>query len=103
MDSPLSLLGSDLARLAALGGFGRLGKRIDRFLPDERLRRVFSFQALYAGVSPRDALGAYGVIAYMAWARRLISLCRPARSAVIGAPESDSSSVNSQLRMASSS
>ena len=24
-----------------------------------------SFQALYAGVSPRDALGAYGVIAYM--------------------------------------
>ncbi|PKB29879.1 phytoene desaturase [Pseudonocardia alni] len=65
MDSPLSLLGPDLARLAALGGFGRLGKRIDRFLPDERLRRVFSFQALYAGVSPRDALGAYGVIAYM--------------------------------------
>ncbi|MEJ8279777.1 phytoene desaturase family protein [Pseudonocardia spirodelae] len=65
MDSPLSLLGPDLARLAALGGFGRLGRRIERFLPDERLQRVFSFQALYAGVSPRDALGAYGVIAYM--------------------------------------
>ncbi|ALE74094.1 MULTISPECIES: phytoene desaturase family protein [unclassified Pseudonocardia] len=65
MDSPFSLLGPDLARLAALGGFGRLGRRIGRFLPDERLRRIFSFQALYAGVAPQDALGAYGVIAYM--------------------------------------
>lgn len=65
LDSPLSLLGPDLLRLARLGGFGRLGPRIDRFLPDERLRRIFSFQALYAGVSPAKALGAYGVIAYM--------------------------------------
>ncbi|MEQ3552241.1 phytoene desaturase family protein [Pseudonocardia nematodicida] len=65
MDSPFSLLGPDLVRLAALGGFGRLGRRIDRFLPDERLRRIFSFQALYAGVAPQQALGAYGVIAYM--------------------------------------
>ncbi|MFC5952336.1 phytoene desaturase family protein [Pseudonocardia lutea] len=64
-DSPLSLLGPDLVRLAALGGFGRLGPRIARFLPDERLRRIFSFQALYAGVAPDRALGAYGVIAYM--------------------------------------
>ncbi|MFR9802918.1 phytoene desaturase family protein [Pseudonocardia sp. RS010] len=65
LDSPLSLLGPDLVRLAALGGFGRLGPRIARFLPDERLRRIFSFQALYAGVAPDRALGAYGVIAYM--------------------------------------
>ncbi|MGA5702805.1 phytoene desaturase family protein [Peterkaempfera bronchialis] len=64
-DSPLSLLGADLARLAALGGFGRLGPRIARFLPDERLRRVFSFQSLYAGVPPARALAAYAVIAYM--------------------------------------
>jgi phytoene desaturase len=64
-DSPFSLLGPDLVRLAALGGFGRLGPRIARFLPDERLRRIFSFQALYAGVAPDRALGAYGVIAYM--------------------------------------
>ncbi|WP_300018631.1 phytoene desaturase family protein [Pseudonocardia sp.] len=64
-DSPLDLLGRDLARLAALGGFGRLGPAIERFLPDERLRRIFSFQALYAGVPPQTALGAYGVIAYM--------------------------------------
>ncbi|MFC6063762.1 phytoene desaturase, partial [Streptomyces ochraceiscleroticus] len=64
-DSPLELLTPDLARLAALGGFGRLDARIGRFLTDERLRRVFSFQALYAGVPPARALAAYAVITYM--------------------------------------
>ncbi len=64
-DSPLGLVGPDLARLAALGGFGRLGPRVARMLPDERLARIFTFQALYAGVPPHRALGAYGVIAYM--------------------------------------
>ncbi|MEU9233959.1 phytoene desaturase family protein [Streptomyces subrutilus] len=64
-DSPFSLLHPDLARLAALGGFGRLQPKIGRFLADERLQRVFSFQALYAGVPPARALAAYAVIAYM--------------------------------------
>ncbi|MFI2297702.1 phytoene desaturase family protein [Actinacidiphila glaucinigra] len=64
-DSPMSLLTPDLARLAALGGFGRLQPRIARFVKDERLQRVFSFQALYAGVPPARALAAYAVIAYM--------------------------------------
>jgi phytoene desaturase len=64
-DSALALLGPDLFRLARLGGFGRLGPRVARFLPDRRLQRIFSFQALYAGVPPDRALGAYGVIAYM--------------------------------------
>ncbi|MEE1770099.1 phytoene desaturase family protein [Streptomyces sp. JV185] len=64
-DSPFQLLHPDLARLAALGGFGRLDRRIGRFLADPRLRRVFSFQALYAGVAPARALAAYAVIAYM--------------------------------------
>ncbi|MFI8912881.1 phytoene desaturase family protein [Streptomyces sp. NPDC053513] len=64
-DSPLRLLHPDLARLAALGGFGRLDRAVGRFLSDERLRRVFSFQALYAGVAPSRALAAYAVIAYM--------------------------------------
>ena len=64
-DSPLNLVGRDLARLAALGGFGRLGPRVARYLPDERLQRIFSFQSLYAGVAPDRALAAYGVIAYM--------------------------------------
>ncbi|MHA6795343.1 phytoene desaturase family protein [Pseudonocardia bannensis] len=64
-DSPFDLLTPDLARLAALGGFGRLGPKVARLVPDERLQRIFSFQALYAGVPPHRALGAYGVIAYM--------------------------------------
>ncbi len=64
-DSPWQLLGPDLARLAALGGFGRLAPRIGRHLRDERLQRVFSFQSLYAGVAPARALAAYAVIAYM--------------------------------------
>ncbi|WP_432090264.1 phytoene desaturase family protein [Streptomyces sp. NRRL F-5630] len=64
-DSPLGLLTPDLARLAALGGFGRLDTRIGHFLRDERLRRVFTFQSLYAGVAPARALAAYAVIAYM--------------------------------------
>jgi phytoene desaturase len=48
-----------------MGGFGRLGAQVGRFLKDERLRRIFSFQSLYAGVPPQHALGAYAVIAYM--------------------------------------
>ncbi|MFF9687071.1 phytoene desaturase family protein [Streptomyces sp. NPDC014623] len=64
-DSPFQLLHPDLARLAVLGGFGRLDRQIGRFLSDPRLRRVFSFQSLYAGVAPARALAAYAVIAYM--------------------------------------
>ncbi len=64
-DSPFDVLRPELARLAVLGGFGRLGPRIGGFLTDERLRRIFSFQALYAGVPPAKALAAYAVIAYM--------------------------------------
>lgn len=64
-DSPLQLVHPDLARLARLRAFGRLDPQIGRFLSDERLRRVFSFQALYAGVAPERALAAYAVIAYM--------------------------------------
>ncbi|WP_033443542.1 phytoene desaturase family protein [Saccharothrix sp. NRRL B-16314] len=64
-DSPLDLLGRDLVTLARLGGFGSLSRAVGRFLRDDRLRRVFTFQSLYAGVSPADALAAYAVIAYM--------------------------------------
>ncbi|WP_328454119.1 MULTISPECIES: phytoene desaturase family protein [unclassified Amycolatopsis] len=65
IDSPLGLVSRDLARLAALGGFRRLEPRISSFLGDERLRRVFTFQALYAGESPMRALALYAVISYM--------------------------------------
>ncbi|GAB3734066.1 phytoene desaturase family protein [Amycolatopsis oliviviridis] len=65
IDSPLGMLRPDLARLAALGGFRRLEPKIGTFLSDERLKRVFTFQALYAGESPMRALALYAVISYM--------------------------------------
>ncbi|GGW44823.1 phytoene dehydrogenase [Streptomyces lucensis JCM 4490] len=64
-DSPLQLLTPGLVRLAALGGFGRWEACVARHLRDERLRRVFTFQSLYAGVPPERAMAAYAVIAYM--------------------------------------
>ncbi|WP_029112098.1 phytoene desaturase family protein [Mycobacterium sp. URHB0044] len=64
-DSPLALLTPQLARLAAIGGFRRWDRVMRRFLSDERLLRIFTFQALYAGVPPQRALAVYAVIAYM--------------------------------------
>lgn len=63
--SPLSLVTPKLARLAAIGGFRGWERMVRRFITDERLQRIFTFQALYAGVPPQQALAAYAVIAYM--------------------------------------
>lgn len=63
--SPLGLLTPSLARLVALGGFRRLAPVVNTYLRDERTRRLLSFQALYAGVSPHKALALYAVISYM--------------------------------------
>jgi len=63
--SPVSLLTPQLARLAAVGGFRGWEKMVSRFITDERVQRIFTFQALYAGVPPQQALAAYAVIAYM--------------------------------------
>jgi phytoene desaturase len=65
LDSPLDLLGPQLATLARRGGFGRLSRHVARRFADDRLRRLFSFQALYAGVSPFRAIAAYAVIAQL--------------------------------------
>ena len=65
IDSPLDLVRPDLARLVALGGFRRLAPKVGQFLRDPRTRRAFSFQSMYAGLSPYDALAIYAVIAYM--------------------------------------
>jgi phytoene desaturase len=64
-DSPVSLLTPQLARLAAMGGFRNWDAMVKRHISDPRLRRVFTFQSLYAGLGPRQALAAYAVIAYM--------------------------------------
>lgn len=66
-DSPLDLVRNPAAaaRLVALGGFGRLGPAIRSRFNDPRLHRLFSFQAMYAGLAPEQALAIYAVITYM--------------------------------------
>ena len=66
-DSPLDLLSRPeaAATLVRLGGFGRLGNAIRRRFRDHRLHRLFSFQAMYAGLAPDEALAIYAVITYM--------------------------------------
>ncbi|HYY82694.1 MAG TPA: phytoene desaturase family protein [Actinomycetes bacterium] len=54
-----------LWRVARLGGFRRLEALVATHLSDWRLRRAHTFQALYLGLSPFDALGLYAVVAYM--------------------------------------
>jgi phytoene desaturase len=64
-DSPRDLLTHNLLRLLAAGGFGRLQSKVDQFFRDPRTRRVFSIQAMYAGLAPHRALALYAVIAYL--------------------------------------
>lgn len=65
IDSPFDLLTPDLAKLVALGGFRKLAPKVRQYLRDPRTERIFSFQSMYAGLSPYDALAIYAVIAYM--------------------------------------
>ncbi|MBF6174127.1 phytoene desaturase family protein [Nocardia blacklockiae] len=69
-DSPLDLVRlpdkrAALFELVRLGAFGRLGPRVGRTLGDPRLARLFTFQALYAGMAPAQALAVYGAIPHM--------------------------------------
>ena len=65
IDSPFDLITPNLARLAAIGGFSKLAPKVGQYLKDPRTQRVMSFQSMYAGLSPYDALAIYAVIAYM--------------------------------------
>lgn len=63
---------SDLVRplrpaleLLRLGALRRMATVVDSYFADARLRKLFSFQSLYAGLSPFDALAIYCVITYM--------------------------------------
>jgi phytoene desaturase len=64
-DSVFEMLTPNLARLAAIGGFRKLAPKVNSYLKDPRTQRVLSFQSMYAGLSPYDALAIYAVIAYM--------------------------------------
>jgi phytoene desaturase len=66
-DSPLDLARDPgaLVRLVRLGALRRLAPTVARYFTDPRLQRVFSFQSLYAGLSPFEALAIYCVITYM--------------------------------------
>ena len=66
-DSPLDLawpLGPAI-RLLRLGGFRKLGARVASYFDDHRLQKIFSFQSMYAGLAPYEALALYCVITYM--------------------------------------
>ncbi len=66
-DSPLDLawpLGP-VIRLVRLGAFGNLGRRVASYFDDHRLQKLFSFQSMYAGLAPFEALAVYCVITYM--------------------------------------
>ncbi|MEV6905911.1 phytoene desaturase family protein [Amycolatopsis sp. NPDC051071] len=65
LDGVTSLFTVSLARLVALGGLRSLEGKVGSFFKDQRMRQLFSFQSLYAGVSPRQARALYAVIAYM--------------------------------------
>jgi phytoene desaturase len=64
-DWPGELLTRNLARLVALGAFRTMSGKVGSYLRDPRTQKVFSFQAMYAGMSPFQALAVYSVISYM--------------------------------------
>lgn len=62
----------DLARplapalqLLRLGALSSLDAKVSSYFRDERLQRLFSFQALYAGLAPQQARAVFAVITYM--------------------------------------
>ncbi|MFD0519036.1 phytoene desaturase family protein [Paractinoplanes durhamensis] len=65
LDTPIDLVNLNLLKLLGMGGFRRLHPKIASFFRDPRTQRIFSFQAMYAGLAPHDALAIYAVIAYL--------------------------------------
>lgn len=55
----------DGLRLVRMGAFRKLDKKVGGFFKDDRLQRIFSFQSMYAGLAPYEALSLYAVITYM--------------------------------------
>ncbi|HVX87466.1 MAG TPA: phytoene desaturase family protein, partial [Gemmatimonadales bacterium] len=58
------LSGADLRMLSVAGAFGDLQALVGRYVKDERLQQALSFQSLYLGLSPYDALAIYALLPY---------------------------------------
>lgn len=54
-----------LVGLVRTSALRKLSSVVNGYFDDDRLQKLFSFQAMYAGLSPFDALAIYGVITYM--------------------------------------
>ncbi len=65
LDTPIDLVNLNLLKLLGMGGMRRLQPKINQYFKDPRTQRIFSFQAMYAGLAPQDALAIYAVIAYL--------------------------------------
>lgn len=66
-DSPLDLARplAPALRLVRHGAFRKLASVVRSYFSDERLQQIFSFQSMYAGLAPYEALAIYCVITYM--------------------------------------
>jgi phytoene desaturase len=65
LDSVLGLFRPEAVSLLRLGGLRSLDAMIRRFVTDDRVVKLFTFQSLYAGVAPTRARALYGVISYL--------------------------------------
>src|SRR3954468_19352246 len=65
LDTPVDLLNLNLLKLLGMGAFRRLQPKINEYFRDPRTQRIFSFQAMSAGLAPHDALAIYALIAYL--------------------------------------
>jgi phytoene desaturase len=65
LDSVTDLARPEALSLLRLGGLRGLDTMVAKFVSDDRLRRLFTFQAMYAGVAPAQARALYGVISYL--------------------------------------
>jgi phytoene desaturase len=56
--------GGELPALGAAGALGDLQRMVGKYFRDERLQQALSFQSLYLGLDPYDALAVYALLPY---------------------------------------
>lgn len=65
LDNLVDLVRPQGVALLRLGGLRSLEHAVGRHIADERLRRLFTFQSMYAGMAPARARAIYAVISYL--------------------------------------